>query len=436
MTSSDLPGFYSKPLKSAPIEWIGTPVAVVGLGCGAKSVLGEAAVRALQKAQQIYGSDHHMVEIGHIETRAEKIRFPSPFSALRDRLDQNQDKQIAVLASGDALFYGVGSWLIKLLKRENLAFYPNISSIQYGFHAVGLPWQQAEVVSLHGRPLSTLRRHLKNQQLIATFTDSTCHPQAIAKELCSQGFGASTIWVCEALGGVEQHIEDFSASELSITDQKFHDLNICIMRLSRSADAHHHALPSFPGIADHLYSTGSEPGYGMISKREIRLTILSLMQPENDEIAWDVGAGCGSVSVEWARWNHQGQIYAIEQCEERIDHIIKNSERFGTRLNLTPIQGSAPESCDGLPDPDSIFIGGSGGLRKLLEYAWQRLKPGGKLVASAVTEESIDALQDFLEGKTGRELVRLTVEKNLPGRDEMRKLAPVVVGKCIKEWDQ
>ena len=126
-------------------------------------------------------------------------------------------------------------------------------------------------------------------------------------------------------------------------------------------------------------------------------------------------------------------MYAIEQNEQRVDYIIANSEKFGTTLNLTPIQGVAPEACDSLPDPDSIFIGGSNGLGKILDYAWDRLKPGGKLITSAVTSESRDVLERFMEHKLNRQWVTLSVEKNIPKNTQTRKLKPVTIAACRKE---
>ncbi len=424
----NMPGIYFKLLKSKPIQWRGRPICVVSLGCNERSVLMPAADIALQQAEIIFGSARHFDEITHIATVAEKLIFPSPFCGLADQLARNQQKSIAVLASGDALFHGIGSWLTRLVGNTHLIFHPNISSVQACFHHLGLPWQSAQIISLHGRPLSALRRYLKDQQLIAAFTDQQSNPVAIAQELLHQGFPESRIWVCEAMGGKQQRVTQYRAAELATLQQSFHTLNVCVIHLHGNPPA----LPAFPGIADHFFSTGAQPGFGMISKREVRLAILSLMQPGNGEIAWDIGAGCGSVSVEWARWNDQGRIYAIERNLERIEHIQTNSERFGTRLNLTVIEGEAPHCCASLPDPDCVFIGGSNGLSGMLEYAWQRLKPGGKLVASAVTASSRLSLEEFTRGKVRREWIEIQISKNLPDSDHQKALSPVVLAKCLK----
>ena len=413
--------------KQPLINWQGEIISVISLGCDQLSALTPLAIDTIQQSEIIFGSEHHFAEIAGINTDAKKIKFPSPFSALTQLFEQNQSKRICVLASGDALYFGVGSWLARTIGNRYLNFFPNISSVQACFHAIGLPWQDAKIISLHGRPLSLIRRHLVSQRLIAILTDKDSNPVAIANELTRQGFGNSNIWVCEAMGSKQQQISKHTADSLSSVHQTFQSLNVCIVELVGIT-----TLPAFPGIADELFSTGSAPGFGMISKREVRLSILSLMQPTPNEIAWDIGAGCGSVSVEWARWNQNGHIFAIESSLERIKHIQINSDRFGTTQNLTIVEGNAPDSCADLPEPDSIFIGGSNGLAAMLDYAWQQLKPGGKLVASAVIDSSREALVRFMSEKPNFEQVDIQITKNLPDSIELRALKPVQIAKCKK----
>ena len=422
---SDIPGIYHKAVKTAPIPWHGQPIEVVSLGCG--SSLSGPAQQAVANAELVLGSTRQLAEVAHIESRADQQAFPSPFSELANILADNQDKSIVVLASGDALFYGVGSWLDRVIGRQHLVFHPNISSVQACFHAIGQPWQGAEVASVHGRALESLGRHLRNHALLALLTDAKSNPAAVGRKLVDLGLEPSTVWVCEAMGTEEQAVTQFTAEELAQDSREFNPLNVCIVRVQGEP----RELPSFPGIPDHWFVTGSEPGYGMISKRETRLAILSLMQPTPEEIAWDLGAGCGSVSVEWARWNNHGRIYAVENDSARVDCIRENSRKFGTELNLDIIEGTAPACCADLPQPNAIFIGGSGDLDDMLNFGWETLPAGGKLVASAVTEKSQAALQRFLEGKPGREWISLDVEKNLPHSEQTRQLATVHLGKCV-----
>jgi len=431
--SPEEPSVFFEPLKSKPIVWDGPPISVISLGCGRLSALSELARQSIHKAEVIWGSEQHLKEIKDIPTEARTYLFPSPFSQLRDSLLQEHSHRIAVLASGDALFYGVGSWLSRLVDNQNLLFFPNISSIQSCFHHIGIPWQNVIVLSLHGRPLFTLHRYLENNKFLAVFTDQQSTPPVIATTLLEKGFRESKFWVCEAMGSERQKVEQYEVSSLAESHDSFHPLNICVIELK----GYNRSFASFPGIPDDCFSTGSEPGYGMISKKEVRLTILSLMQPCVGEVAWDIGAGCGSVSIEWARWNAEGKIYAVENNQLRMEHLIANNENFGTILNLTPIEGTAPYCCQQLPDPDSVFIGGSGGnLESLLNYVWDRLTAGGKLIASAVTDKSESILRKFWLANQQQgyafEWIRLQVSKMLLDCEEIQNLKPVILFKVRK----
>ena len=193
-------------------------------------------------------------------------------------------------------------------------------------------------------------------------------------------------------------------------------------------------LPEFPGIPDERFSTGAEPGKGLLSKREVRLSILSLLAPRAGEIGWDVGAGCGGVSVEWARWNPYGEVHAVEVHAERLEHLNINRERFGVVSNLHVVAGRAPEACSPLPDPHAVFIGGSSGsLAEMLDVVWMRLLPGGRLVASAVTEDSRVDLHAFV-GDRAAEWTELSIARaeKLAGQRVMRPYLPVLLMKLEK----
>ncbi len=462
---------------------------VISLGVGDAASLSTPAWQALLRADVIIG-DHrfrptithtitaqmsrserigqtHRPELTHVAGQADPSRragrprwrpYPKPFSDLPSVIEALAGQRIVILASGDALFYGVGSLLRRQVDPGRLTFHPNVSSLQSAMHALGLPWQDLRVVSLHGRPLSNLRAHLAHGELLGVFTDEHSHPAAIARELLDAGFAQATIQVCENLGAPEQKISGLSAMELAGGDRRFHPLNVCIVDLplakatqpttgnlfdkatrAPGIDPGEPArTPSlFPGIADEHFSTGSEPGYGMISKREVRLAIVSLMEPCRGEVAWDIGAGCGSVSVEWARANPGGHIHAIEIDASRLGHLDVNRERFGVTTNCLPLQGEAPGCCAALPVPQCIFIGGNmGQLPDMLDFAWARLGPGGKLVASAVTADSQRQLEHFLHRRHGEghrsDWCEIAIRKSLPGSTTVRELRPVNLLRCIR----
>lgn len=381
---------------SSQVSWTGHPIQVIGLGVGSTHgpQLGSDAQTALAEADWIVGAPHQLEKIAHVPTAANKTHYPSPFSTLAEWLIERQQQHIVLLASGDPLYYGLGDWLVKTVGREPLRFHANISSVQAAFHQLGLPWQHAETISLHGRPLASIRARLQPNRLYAVLTDQHSHPMAIAETLIACKFGQSQLWVCEDLGGEAQQIRSFQATDPELTSATFNPLHVTIIQCQGAGGI----LPTFPGIADELFETGKEPGKGLITKKEVRLAILSQLAPKAGDIGWDIGAGCGSVAIEWARWNPYGTVFAIENNTDRHHYCGINQHTFGVVNNLTLIDGTAPTACEALPNPDAVFIGGSGGqLNDILTMTLKRLNPTGRIVASAVTETTKATLIQFAE---------------------------------------
>ncbi len=384
------------PSVHSPVSWTGLPVDVIGLGVGAAEgpQLGHAAQRAITNADWVVGAPHQLEKIAQLSIKGKTVPYPSPFSALAEWLGSHQHDSIVLLASGDPLYFGLGSWLTRTIGQHNLIFHANISSVQAAFHQLGLPWQDAETISLHGRPLESIRSRLQPNGLYSVLTDQHSQPAAIAKQLIDCKFEQSTLWVCEDLGGQEQQIRSFNVDDPELASIVFHSLHVTIIQCKGTGGV----LPTFPGIADEQFETGKDPGKGLITKKEVRLAILSQLSPQAGEIGWDIGAGCGSVAIEWARWNRLGKVFAIENNEERLIYCKINQAKFGVVNNLDIINGNAPEACYSLPDPDAVFIGGSGGqLTDILNLSLRRLKPGGRLVASAVTESTKSTLIQFTQ---------------------------------------
>lgn len=408
-------------------DWPGPPVQVIGMGIVAGG-LSNAAHTALIEADLVIGAAQHLAVFP--ELAAEKCPYPSPMSGLWDLLRTNAHRRIVLLASGDPLFYGISQTLLRHLPPEHLIFHPAVSSMQAAFARLGKPWQQAQMVSLHGRPLVSLRAVLRSHRLYALLTDRDSSPTAIAGILVEAGFGESDLWIAEDLGMPTERFRHFRAADLAAADVEFSPLNVVIVETHGPGGA----LPEFPGIPDDQFSTGAEPGKGLLSKREVRLMILSLLAPRAGEIGWDVGAGCGGVSVEWARWNALSQVYAVECHPERLEHLAVNREHFGVVANLHIVPGHAPDVLAALPDPHAAFIGGSSGsLREMLDVVWARLQPTGRLVASAVTEDSRVELHGFVGDRTA-EWTELSVARGerLAGQRVMRPYLPVLLMKLEK----
>lgn len=412
---------------AAAFDWSGPPLQVIGMGMAADT-LGQPARATLDQADLIIGAAAHLALLPQLA--AEKCPYPSPMSDLWALLRANAGRRIAILASGDPLFYGISHTLLRHLAPEQLVFHPNVSSIQAACARLGRPWQQLQLVSLHGRPLASLRAVLHNHRSYALLTDRHNTPAAIARTLVETGFNASELWVAEELGTPNERVRRFRADELATRALEFSPLNVVILETRGPGGM----LPEFPGIPDHRFSTGAEPGKGLLSKREVRLSILSLLAPTAGDIGWDIGAGCGGVAVEWARWNPHGAVHAIECHPDRLNHLAINRERFGVVTNLHIVAGAAPEALAALPDPHVVFVGGSRGrLGAMLDAVWTRLRAGGRLVASAVTEDSRVELHTFV-GDRPAEWIELSVAhgEHLAGQRVMRPHLPVLLMKLEK----
>lgn len=416
-------------------------IAVIGLGVSAEPQLSPAACQALADATLVIGSARQLAVVAPLLDQQRQAELP-PLRELKTLIDSCTGL-VCLLASGDPLWYGIGRWLGQQFAPAQLRFHPAVSSIQTACHQLGLSVQDAEVLSLHGRPLAKLRTKLQANRTLIMLTDQQSHPQQIAHEALAAGFEQARLTVCEALGYPQQQVRTFEVAEL-VSGQgqtlAFDPLHVSVLETGRPAPDKRW-LPEFPGIADQHFLTDRGAGRGMITKREVRLQILSLLQPAAGEVIWDIGAGCGSVAVELAYWAQQTQIYAIEHHPDRLECLELNRERFGVVSNLQVIEGRAEQADTGLlaslPDPQRIFIGGSDGeLPALLHSCWQRLPVGGVMVASAVMERSRTQLLNFADQLSGGvcETLQVAISRgeSLAGQLCYKPALPVTLFNFIK----
>ncbi len=373
---------------------------IVGLGVAETAALSIAAQSIIKDADIIIGSERQLMTINmllseNVCKKKERTVVLPLLLELPSLIASYKGKLVVVLASGDPLYYGIGRWFSKNFGHEYLRFYPAVSSIQAACHELGLALQDVDVISLHGRPLEKIRTKLHQNQKLVVLTDQYSQPQILAKECIAAGFAQSTLIVCENLGYAQQRIRSFLAVQLNKQQALLFDpLHVTVIDVVGSGGV----LPEFPGIPDSHFITGKVAGKGMISKREVRLVILSLLQASAQDIIWDIGAGCGGISVELAYWNETATVYAIEHHRERLKYLLQNCQCFGVTHNVKIIEGRAPEALNSLPLPNKIFIGGSDGeLNSLLRTAWNILPLGGVLVASAVIGSTKKILTQFAE---------------------------------------
>ena len=372
-------------------------ISVIGLGVAEAAILNQQAIDVLQRADLVVGSGRQLKTVEHyIQSNTSANNKPVNIAIL-PKLNELKaliltGKKVVVLGSGDPLYYGIGTWLSKQFTDANICFFPAVSSITQACHCLGFAQQNVTVLSLHGRPLAKLRVVLKAQQTLLLLTDKNSQPQHLAQICQETGFHNAQIIVCERLGYSDQNISRFSVSALIASQQDFDPLHVSFIQCAENKGY----LPEFPGIKDADFETGELGSKGMISKREVRLAILSLLQPAQEDVIWDIGAGCGGVAVELAYWQPQAMIYAIEHHQVRFDCLLQNQQKFGVVSNLKATFGRAPQILSRLPKANKVFIGGSDGeLPDLLHSVWEALPAGGQIVVSAVMEKTKTQLLDF-----------------------------------------
>ncbi|MEB3338201.1 MAG: precorrin-6y C5,15-methyltransferase (decarboxylating) subunit CbiE, partial [Leptolyngbyaceae bacterium] len=307
---------------------------------------------------------------------------------------------IVVLASGDPLFFGLGRLLLAELPTEQLTFYPSLSSVQLAFSRIKVPWQDARVISAHGRSLDELTQALQQgMEKIAILTDSTHSPRAIAQLLLSLDLPHQyQVWVCENLGGIDERTQVWPLATLE--SETFAALNVVILLRLENDASQPLDLSKLPllGLPDQYFlSFRDRPG--LMTKREVRTLVLGELALQPEQVIWDIGAGTGSVSIEIARLFPSSQIYAIEKTAIGSALIQQNSQRFQVD-NIRAIHGSAPEALHSLPSPNRIFIGGSGGnLTAILDFCSQQLAKEGVIVLALATLEHLHQALTWLQQK-------------------------------------
>lgn len=395
---------------------------VVGIGLDGVASLSPSVQNLIKQATLLVGSDRHL---GYFPTyQGEKLILGDLTQALKDiknRLSQTENQvKIIILVSGDPLFFGFGRLILEAFSPELLTFYPQLSSVQLAFNRVKVPWQDASIISAHGRSLDELLKALQQgNPKLAILTDNVYTPHAIARLLLSLNLPISYhFWVCENLGGTDERVKEWQLNE--VLESKFSALNVVIL-LRELSEEKNLDLANIPllGIPDHYFLTYRDRP-GLMTKREVRILGLGELELKPNQIIWDIGAGTGSVSIEIARLFPNSQIYAIEKSAAGTNLIEKNSRRF--RLNnVISIHGNAPDILHNLPAPHRIFIGGSGGeIVKILGICSWRIQTGGVIVLALATLENLRDVLGWLEAKNNREkswnyrLLQVQLSRSIP----------------------
>jgi len=350
-------------------------LSLIGIGEDGAEALSPAARTLLVQAQLIVGGARHLALAGPLA--AKTMTWPSPMAAAIPEILARRGSPVCVLASGDPFFYGAGSLLSAHVRPEEMQCLPAPSA--FSLAAARLNWslQECCLVSLHGREFERIIPALQPHAKILCLSWDETTPPRLAKLLCEKGLGPSRIIVMEAMGGPRERLRESTAQAFGM--EGIDPLNLVAIEIATTAQSQ--ILPVASGLADFWFETD-----GQLTKREVRAVALSSLAPRRGELLWDVGAGSGSIAIEWLLCHPANRAIAIESRADRASRITRNALSLGVP-QLEIITGKAPEAFANLPQPQAIFVGG-GGDTQLLDSAYAALPSGGRLVVNAVTIET------------------------------------------------
>lgn len=369
-------------------------VSVVGIGEDGWPGLSSEARAVLQRAAVISGAPRQLALLPELPGR--RIPLPSPLlSQLDDLVAANPG--LCVLASGDPMLHGIGATLARRLGAGRIRVLPGLSSVALACSRLGWPWDETDVISVVSRPVEVVFPGVQPGARILVLCRNGDTPAELAAMLADRGWGATEITVLEHLGGADERLRGpFPAREADAGP--FADL--CVAALVCVPDHPGVVLPRVPGLQDSAYETD-----GQITRREARVLALAALAPGAGQLLWDVGAGSGSIGIEWMRADPRSRAVALDARADRCERARRNAVRLGVP-DLEVVCGAAPDALAGLPRPDAIFIGGGLTGEGVLAASWEALPPGGRLVAHAVTVESEAILHEW-QHDAGGELVKL-----------------------------
>ncbi len=397
-----MPGEMSSLLNTTSCATSCTPwLTVIGMGEEGRAGLSASALQALEEAVLVVGGARHLALAAPFA--GEALAWPSPMHDAFPALLARRGQKVCVLASGDPFHHGVGSLLARLVPVEEMRCLPHPSAFSLAAARLGWAMQDCLTISLHGRMLERIIPQLAPRRRILALSWDGTTPEKLAALLRARGFGPSTLTVMEALGGPREKVSKVQAECFALSG--IDPLNIIALEVVAGPDAR--PIPLTPGLADEAFAHD-----GQITKAEIRALTLAALAPLPGELLWDIGAGSGSVSIEWCLRHPSNRALAVEAQPERAARITRNRLNLGAE-GVELVTGKAPAALAGLPAPDAIFIGGGLTVPGLFEAAWAALPAGGRLVANAVTLES-EARLAALHAQHGGQMRRFSIERLSP----------------------
>lgn len=390
---------------------------IVGVGEDGYDGLLARARLAIAEADVIVGSERLLAFLP--DSNAERHEWPQPFSAVVERITPLRGRKTVILATGDPLNYGVARKLMTFIPFAEMQIIPQLSAFSLAASRVGWSLPDCDTLTLHGRHAANIEAFIQPDVRLLVLTEDASTIAEVARRLVARGFGKSQIIVLENMGGPRERQSSLTAETVPPMD--FSPLNTLAVHCITTPGAT--MLSRLAGLPDDAFEHD-----GQLTKREVRAATLAALSPWPDKLLWDVGAGCGSIAIEWMRAARGCEAIAFEHDPERLKMIAANADRLGTpRLKL--VAGEAPVTLTGQAAPDAVFIGGGLGIPGVFETSWAALKPGGAMVVNVVTIEGELHLYDLHE-KHGGDLVRMDVS-HLTHVGRLRALKPRM---AVTQW--
>lgn len=393
---------------------------IVGMGEDGMRGLSGPASDAIAAADAFVGSERLLAMLP--DDDRPRAAWPSPFDA-RAAIEPLRGRRVVVLATGDPMHYGAARAVLAAFPGEPPRVLPHISAFSLAAARLGWPLQEVETVSLHGRSTALLEPFIAPGSRILALTEGDATVRDVSARLVRRSYGGSILYALERMSGDLERCTSFPAQQTPETP--FSDL--LTLAIECRAEAGAPLLPRTPGLPDEAFLHD-----GLITKQDVRAITLSALAPLRGALLWDVGAGCGSIAIEWMRAARDARAVAFERQESRIGHIRHNADRLGAP-GIRVVPGDLPSTLAGEEPPDAVFIGGGLGVPGVFEVCWEALRPGGRMVSNVVTLEGEAHLMDLQE-KHGGDLLRIELAYLAPvgGFRAMRHRLPVMQWRAVK----
>jgi precorrin-6Y C5,15-methyltransferase (decarboxylating) len=371
---------------------------IIGLGEEGLDALAPAARRLIAQADTLVGGARHLGMVP--EGTAERLTWTSPLTLTVEEILKRRGRRVVVLATGDPMWFGIGVTLLRVVPVEETWIIPGVSAFALAAARLGWPLAEVECLTLHGRSLALLNGVVAPGVRLLLLSGDGGTPMAVAKGLTGLGYGPSRLTVLEHMGGADERRLAGTAEDWDVGEARA--LNTVAVECIPGETPVVRARVS--GLPDDAYRHD-----GQLTKREVRAATIAALAPTLGQLLWDVGAGCGSIAIEWLRCHCTLNAIAVEREPERCALILDNANALGVP-HLDIVEGEAPVALTELPPPDAVFIGGGLATPGLIERCWQTLKPHGRLVANAVTLEG-EARLLALRDEFGGDLTRIAVSR-------------------------